>query len=313
MQPTLANEGKPRQNVKKPKILVLTIGLPQWYRDVERQLSSAMNKNAIVENATTPDEVVRQLSAKPAPSAVLVMDTTPVLPQGKHILKSLIAYAKGGGRVVLCGMFNLLIRPNDIGPFFAKWGLPWTCGGNTRTTFTLNPAGVPKLLNPQNLFPTYSMDAVSVMLARKEEIVYANTPESFIETPGYRPTLFSRVNVGSSPVVLGRVGKGYLGFIGDKDYQQETTHVILEMCGIKWTPGDLGERVGFRPNGEGVEATDEIQVEMRVLMHVTRIRPRETEVAARRVKRAAQARVKQASGDRLKDQVTQTCSCFLLR
>lgn len=150
------------------------------------------------------------------------------------------------------------------------------------------------------------------MRARKEEMVYVNTPESFMETPGYRPIYFSTIDIGNSPVVIGRAGKGYLGFIGDVDFQQQTTHVILDMCGVDWTPGDLGVRVGVQPGEKGAKLKTELMAEMRVPMHTTKIRLREIEVAARRVKREAQARVKRAAGDRLKDQVSQTFSCILL-
>ncbi|EIW52985.1 uncharacterized protein TRAVEDRAFT_53406 [Trametes versicolor FP-101664 SS1] len=47
-----------------------------------------------------------------------------------------------------------------IGPFFRAWGLAWDWGSLHRTTFSLNPAGVPAPLDPSTLFPACSMQAL---------------------------------------------------------------------------------------------------------------------------------------------------------
>lgn len=133
-------------------------------------------------------------------------------------------------------------------------------------------------------------------------MVYVLTNESYREIGDIHVALldlrFSKADMQNSPAVFGRVGQGFVGFVGDVNCEQGATHVLLEMCGVRWTPGELGERkveVGVLP----IEGTDSVQwenfLEMKVPAHVRGRGAREAEVAARRIESLANARVKQAA------------------
>lgn len=267
-----------------------------------------MKKNAITEEVTSIGEAIKALSASPPPSAVLVIDAAISKESYKTVLKRLIQYAQAGGRVVLACQFGNELEHAETEPFFRKWGLPWSFGSYFRSTYALNPAGTPSLLNAANLFPQYSMNTKSLRNLRTDEAVYVLTSESYMETTIHAPHPFGPECTRNSPVVLGRVGEGWLGFVGDVNSEQETTHAVLEMCGVSWRPGELGKRVvsvGVRMRLDGgVEKMQEMFEEKRAPVHVRPKGPRETEVTARLVKRYLQARVKQANGDRLKEQVS---------
>lgn len=306
---------KVKTSSKKPTILVLALEKPKWWQETETQLSAALHKNAVVQAAYTPNEALQHLLNKPPPSAILALDAAPALPRYKSLLRRLIEYAHKGGRVVLGGQFANDIERPKIEPFFKKWDLPWSFGSYFRSTFTLNPAGIPTVLDASKLFPVYSMNTISLKGARMDEAIYALTSESFLETPIHPPLRFTTEDIGNSPVVLGRVGKGYLGFAGDVNCEQETTHALLAMCNVDWTPGELGERqisVGVMLNNGKPETMREKVLEMKVPLHFRAGGAREAEVAARRVKRYTQARVQQAAGDRLKEQVRKNLLQILL-
>ena len=107
----------------------------------------------------------------------------------------LFAYVRDdGGVLILCGIFSSLTRPPDAKRLFTKFGKSWDFGNYTRTDFQLTSTGR-KLLED---FP-YNAKAVPLCNTMASERIY-------------EPTMGDTTQ---SPVVLGRVGKGYLAYVGD--------------------------------------------------------------------------------------------------
>lgn len=194
-------------------------------------LLSALKSHASVYETTTPADAAIKLSSFVSPSAVLI--TTAGFAARKHhtLRSSVVEYAKTGGTVVICGMFGSMIRPPDFDAFFqSDWSLPWKMGDYHRTTFVLNPARSAKLQNKSTLPASYSMKAVHIKGAAPNAGVYITNQDSRIESRVFAP---ESANIpGQAPVVLTPFGKGYLGYIGDVNAEQEDTAVILAMCDL---------------------------------------------------------------------------------
>ncbi|PCH35083.1 hypothetical protein WOLCODRAFT_58215, partial [Wolfiporia cocos MD-104 SS10] len=125
-------------------------------------------------------------------------------------------YTRAGGRVVAGFNFPVDLPPRDFLPFFQRWGLAWARkdGDRTRTTFALNPAGVPAPLRAAALARAYSTDAVPLDGVAPAHAVYAAAgPDS------------------GCAAAWARVGAGYIGYVGGLDAETESVRLVLEMCG----------------------------------------------------------------------------------
>ena len=102
-----------------------------------------------------------------------------------------------------------------------------------------------------------------------------------------------------------------MGYVGDVNDEEESTRLVLEMCGIAIAPGDLGPRecavgLNIQP-GRATEAIMETCAERQLMVRTKKnyppLRAREDEVAARAVKRANFSRQKRLVAESLKEAV----------
>ncbi|KAG5641145.1 hypothetical protein DXG03_005884 [Asterophora parasitica] len=147
--------------------------------------------------------------------------------QYSDLVTKLVAYVKSGGIVLIGGSFSTFVKPKDMGAFFENsWGVNWKPGSYHRTTFFLNPSHDLAKANPC-LPDSISMKALHVKSIMPEVMVYRPTAESRVEsavfTPKPVPTL------AESPAVQARVGLGYLNYIGDVNWDVETSKLVLAM------------------------------------------------------------------------------------
>ncbi|KAL1942221.1 hypothetical protein VTO73DRAFT_6285 [Trametes versicolor] len=224
----------------KPNILVISLEKEPYIEEIHDQLYRALRKNATVTEVLDARSANRALSSPTHPSAILVSDAAVTRPAHAALLARLIEYTRGGGRVVLGMQLSNHFQLDTVGPFFRKWGLAWDKGSYHRTTFGLNPAGVPAPLDPSTLFPAVSMKAVHLKNVPRECAVYLPTPASRLESIVHASTPITGDKAQESPAVWARIGDGYLGYIGDVNGEQGTTRLTLEMCEVKIQPGDLG-------------------------------------------------------------------------
>ncbi|KAH9946733.1 hypothetical protein B0H21DRAFT_387638 [Amylocystis lapponica] len=300
-----------QNTVKKPTVLVLSLEKEEWLAESYCQLYSALRKNATVHEVESVPAAMRHLSAAPPPSAVLATDSA--ISQRTHGLLAthLAAYVRAGGRLVLgCQFSSHLITPTAP-TFFQRFGLPWAAGSYHRTTFALNPAGAPQPLASAALPPTYSMKALHIKHVARAAMVYVPTDESRIESH-----VFAAVPVAErteSPAVCARVGAGLVGYAGDVNGEQGSLRLLVEMCGVRIAPGDLGPRrriTGLRGGPGGtLENTYEDEDEVPLpagwggpAAQERRERPREREVALRAAVRAAKAQRKRILAEQAKEE-----------
>ncbi|KAG6868431.1 hypothetical protein C0993_003108 [Termitomyces sp. T159_Od127] len=161
---------------------------------------------------------------------VFVADAGITKRKNAQTLAKLVEYAKAGGSVVLGGAFSSFVRPKDMSTFFLKsWSVPWKYGSYHRTTFSLNPAHELAKSNPL-LARSYSMKALHVKDISPDVVVYRPTRESRLESLVFAPSPITNLN--ESPAVRTRVGKGYLSYIGDVNWEDDSAKVLLAMMGL---------------------------------------------------------------------------------
>jgi len=108
--------------------------------------------------------------------------------------------------------------------------LEWKFANYHRTNYIPNPRRNTRLKQNESeddskrkLPDEYSLKAVIVSGANREDLVYIPTPDS-----GY--------TLKESPVLFTSIGKGYLGYIGDVNGEEEEGKVILTMCNLSRKP-----------------------------------------------------------------------------
>jgi hypothetical protein len=157
---------------------------------------------------------------------VLVADEGIIESKNSEVLSSLIRWVNAGGIAVVGSLFPSFTTGSEFDRFFNKWGLPWKMGDYHRTTFVLNPS-IPELSSHSaNLTTSYSMKAVHLKGVMAQDVLYAPTEDSRVESHVFPP---STVELSHVPVAYTRIGDGFLGYVGDVNGEEGSTGVILAM------------------------------------------------------------------------------------
>ena len=212
---------------QRPSVMLLSLANEDFLATIHAHLLSALRAVADISHVLTPNIALRHLSGSDL-HAVFVTDPGISEPRNAHVLSALIEYAKSGGTVVLGGLFSTFISNMD--EFFRDgWGVPWRQGSYHRTTFSLNSSffEIGTFNTIQTLPRSYCIKAVHLTDIRSEDAVYSPTQESRLQSavfPAYQIT-----DLDESPVVYTRFGKGYLGYNGDVNGEEDSTAIILAM------------------------------------------------------------------------------------
>ncbi|KAF5386644.1 hypothetical protein D9615_002037 [Tricholomella constricta] len=194
---------------------------------------AAIKAKSSVKTACSAKEALTHLVA-PGLAGVFVVDAGITNRQHSEVVTKLVAYAKAGGSVLIGGAFSTFVRPKDMDTFFEKsWGVSWKPGSYHRTTFVLNPGHELAKANP-SLPTSYSMKALHVKNVTPDSMIYHPTAgsrlESLVFAPKPVPTL------AESPAVQARIGEGYLNYIGDVNWEIESTKLVLAMLRLLHPP-----------------------------------------------------------------------------
>jgi hypothetical protein len=113
------------------------------------------------------------------------------------------------------GHFSSFVRPNDIAAFFEKADLRWTQGIYQRLNVALhtghNAAGL-------------SLAALPGQYSQKSQFLRGVQPEAALYT--------ADGILSETAIALATVGAGRIGYVGDVNAEDETTKVILAICGL---------------------------------------------------------------------------------
>ncbi|KAF8894848.1 hypothetical protein BD779DRAFT_1669293 [Infundibulicybe gibba] len=201
-------------------VLLLSFENEYDFARIYSRLLSALNSKIRVQQALRATAALPLLDS-PDLAGVFVTDSGIARRLNKKVLIKLVDYANAGGNVVIGGFFSMFISSGEFDSFFNKaWSLPWTWGSYHRTAFSLNRTHKMVRRNP-SLVAGYSMEAVHATNIRHGDAVYA--PADYDQPI---------TKLSKSPVTHTRVGKGYLGYIGDANAEDGSTNVVLAMLGL---------------------------------------------------------------------------------
>ncbi|KAG6897875.1 hypothetical protein C0992_009673 [Termitomyces sp. T32_za158] len=230
--------------LKTKFVLILAIDddITDSYKQPTINLIKVKSPVKIAYNQT---EALRLLSSD-AITGVFVADAGITIRKNAKTLTKLVEYTKAGGTVVIGGAFSNNVSLDYMGTFFLKsWGVPWKDGSYHRTTFSLNPAHELAKSNPL-LAQSYSMKALHVKDISPDVVVYQPTEGSRLESMVFSPSPITNLN--ESPAVRTRVGKGYLGYIGDVNWEDGSAKLLLAMMGLLGPQGHSQEHPKAGPS-----------------------------------------------------------------
>ena len=315
MAPKAAPLNDPRR-----KVLFLSLHKDDWLDEVYSQLYRALARNAYLSEVCDPVDAAAALVSASLPNVVVVSDAALADKDHSAILEKLVEYTNNGGTLIFAMSFSSFFPMGRAREFFQRWGLSWDAGDYHRTTVGLNPAGVPHPLSVTALFPSFSMKALHLKNVSPECSVYYPTPESRIESHVFPPDKIRPEQATQTPAAFAPVGRGFLGYIGDVNGEQGSTRLIIEMCGVRIRPGDMGSRkfmnsVSFGPSGK-VESTTQTEEEVPLPVKTSPrastnlpSRPREPEVRARVAACEKKRKDNTEKAEKLKEEVSsQECS-----
>jgi hypothetical protein len=105
------------------------------------------------------------------------------------------------------GLFSNFVRPNDIGPFFAKAGLQWSVGNYHHVNVSFNSDALEATLPV-----AYSLKAQFLRGVDASAILY-----------GFD---------GEAAIAFGQFGEGRIGYVGDVNAEEGTSAALIAMCGL---------------------------------------------------------------------------------
>jgi len=204
---------------------LLSLSSPDLLASINEHFLSTLRSKVRVIQALNARKALQYLADTNLKS-VYVADEGILESKNSEVFSSLIGWVNAGGIAVTGSLFPTLASPLKLDRFFKKWGLPWKMGDYHRTTFLLNRSNRQLSSHSANLMTSYSMKAVHLKGVKAEDVLYAPTEDSRVESHVFGP---SKVNLSHVPVAYTRIGDGFLGYIGDVNAEEESTPVILTM------------------------------------------------------------------------------------
>ena len=157
------------------------------------------------------------------------------------VLSQAIDYARGGGIVVIGGLFTAFAKFPEFEPHFLTWGFPWKAASYTKSDSVLNQKTHPGFRSNGRLPASYYMKYVSLQGVAPEDIMYKkkdyepeepDEPDSETDEPDKTDEDPSGL-LEEATAAYARLGSGYLGYIGNVNPGEEYTNIVLAMCGLQ--------------------------------------------------------------------------------
>ena len=164
------------------------------------------------------------------PTAVVIVDDALTKPWNTHVRDGVLKYVREGGTAVLAAPYVSHTDFPDVERFFAEAGLGWTFGDTRDALVVLNKAAVGDRI-VRHLSGEY--DFCASMLNNVDITAAWYHPYTGLDVAPSSSVGYEVLNLRECPIAFGQVGKGNLGYVGDKDGSQGSRDVVLAMCGFK--------------------------------------------------------------------------------
>jgi hypothetical protein len=203
---------------------------------------------ATLSRAVTAESAVRVLTSPMQPASVIV--GAGICPEDQlKLLDPLVQYAKKGGTVIMGLGFSSMTRPDETDEIFSRFGIPWKYGPwERRIQFVLHPDEPAEERKPGgynrkkardnrpkeellersvNPLPyTYDMKAICLKNVSSDQAIYLELGVGPLDEDQLLQT----------PVAFAPIGEGWVGYIGDLNYEAMSEFVLMAMIGLKVPP-----------------------------------------------------------------------------
>lgn len=212
----------------KPLIVILTLDKLEFFNDMYKDFIHLLNAKAEVRRATTPDEARTAFNSHPKPAAILSADESLTVSTRISLVHDALSYVRSGGTLIFMGLFSSFARPPDINSLFSRLDLPWESGNYNRSTFKLNREMTH--FDKSSMAISYGQKALHLANVTFDDAVYLPTDDSVVESIVFGPRRVSDRT--QTPAAFAKVGEGRIGYVGDVNNEDETTPLVLGMCGL---------------------------------------------------------------------------------
>lgn len=212
----------------KPVIVVLTLDKAEFFNDMYEGFIRLLKTKAEFRQANTPEEARAAFNNHPKPAAILSADESLTVSTRISLVHDALSYVRSGGVLVFMGLFSSFTRPPNIKTLFSRFDLPWESGSYHRSTFKLNREMTH--FEKSGLAASYSQKALHLANVTYDDAVYLPGDESVIESNVFGPRRVTDHT--ETPAAFAKVGEGKIGYVGDVNNEDETTPMILGMCGL---------------------------------------------------------------------------------
>ncbi|PYH52888.1 uncharacterized protein BO96DRAFT_468885 [Aspergillus niger CBS 101883] len=135
--------------------------------------------------------------------------------QAREVLAKIKAYIENGG-LVIAGLHFPNFSPKDkFRRFFRSFGLPWSL--------------LPERIGASTLPEPYSMKVLHIKDAGSQEKRYVPTEGALTQSHVFPPM---RADETQAAVVGARLGRGYLYYCGDVNWEDGSNQLMLSLCGF---------------------------------------------------------------------------------
>lgn len=216
----------------KPEVVVLSLEKEPYLEESCRDLFTELRARADVHEITDAAEASAYFNNEPVEpgNGSIVLATDAALAKGKFLRQRSDAaiYVRDGGTLVFGLHFASFARPSDIKSMFQAFSLPWESGEYHRTEFSVNNAF--QTFGTADLVPRYGQKALHLQNVARQDAVYLPTASSYTQSRVFAPGPVG--DRSQTPVAFGPCGLGKVGYVGDVNSEEETTPVVLAMCGL---------------------------------------------------------------------------------
>lgn len=194
----------PRITDKFVAIIELMPPIPDFEDQFHQQIRGVAKRIQV--NVAKSAKDALELFAAPNLHGVFVFDKGIANPSHVAVLNAQVQYVKNGGLAVFAGSFPVdsKMDTESLTTAFSAFGLPWTRGTLWGRDIQVNLTHATALASP-SLPEEYSVTAHNLQGFHFEDMLYT----------GGSPTRLE------SPMLRARVGKGYVGYMGDTNPEAE--------------------------------------------------------------------------------------------
>lgn len=221
----------PSTHSPKPLVVIIALDEPAMFNEIYKDFLRILNTKADVQQITTEQYARMAFTSLPKPKAILCADDSLTEPDRASLVQESSSYVRTGGILVFMGLFSSFAQWPAITSLFSTLGLKWRSGAYTRCEFEVNPRM--KHFNTGVLPSGFSQKALHVADVSDGDAVFLEKPWEDQDSDGeYRVTKPSPTSDKQTPAAFAKVGEGRVGFVGDVNSQEETTVLLLAMCGL---------------------------------------------------------------------------------